>query len=138
MIEFGVRDPEAALKRSREHLQVLDRGRIKWQQPAPLNTAGVLWLEDPFRVPFRGRMYEIPPLGYAAGIRAMRLQERLEHVRESNDIEELERWATDAAKLIRANVRPDPRKSYRLWRIRWKLRIARNPFRYANELPRAR
>lgn len=124
MISFD-RDVQASEASYAKHRAEMGEPR----PPRPLNTAGVVWLVDPMRVPFRGRMYEIPPLPYKAGIQVMQVQDQLAALRSEGGedrLARLEKWASDAAALIYANVKPQR------GRWRWSLRLHRNPFRKAN------
>ena len=97
--------------------------------PAPVkNRPALVYLTDPLRVPYRGRLYELPPVSYMDGVRITDIMSQLE----DPDLEEEKRLTAmqDAAALIRRLVTPDRDRGWWL-RLRWKLRLVRNPFRPA-------
>lgn len=98
--------------------------------PAPRNVQGVLWLTDPFRVPYRGRMWIIPPVSFVDGARVLRIKTWLEQATEDEAKFRAEYLKTmrEIMALIRRLVRPE---SGWFRRIRWRLRLMRNPWRTA-------
>jgi hypothetical protein len=98
-------------------------------QPRVRNVQPVLYLTDPFRVPYRGRMWLIPPVPMEDGARVLDLVDKLEKMQSGPDLARRYREFNRAIlKLIRRLVLPE-----RGWlrRVLWKLRIARNPWRTA-------
>lgn len=98
--------------------------------PSPRNLRPVVFLTDPFRIPFRGRMWEIPPVSFEDGIKVLELVTWFQEARE-NPGGALSQYRTQmrrAIHLIRKLVRPE-RGLVR--RLRWRLRLHRNPWRTA-------
>jgi hypothetical protein len=94
------------------------------------NVAPVLYLTDPVRVPFRGRMYVIPPIPYTVGLEVIEMQNELVLLAERMDMKTYRDILVRTVKLIRRNVKPH---GFTLWpRIKWAL--GWNPFRQASEL----
>lgn len=116
-------DIDRAQREFRARLNLDERKR-----PEVKNRAALVYLTDPLRVPFQGRLYELPPVGFRDGDRIMALREVLG----DPDAEpKARREANEAAiRLIRRLVTPDRG----LYRIRWKLRLVRNPFRRATDV----
>jgi hypothetical protein len=94
------------------------------------NAAPVLFLTDPVRVPFRGAVYQIPPIPYTVGLQAVELQTQILKCGEANDFDGFRNLLGEAVKIIRANVKPW--KAGGWTRIKWAL--GWNPFRRATEM----
>jgi hypothetical protein len=94
------------------------------------NVGPVLYLTDPVRVPFRGHMYEVPPIPYTVGLRVVELQIELEAIGKQMDIEAYRRVLISVVKLVRQHARPT---GFRMWnRLKWA--CGWNPFRQATEV----
>lgn len=94
------------------------------------NAGPVLYLTDPVRVPFRGRMYEVPPVPYLTGVRIVELQGELVRLSKDMDLEAYRRVLIDTVRLVRSHVRP-----YKVrWPDRLKWAMGWNPFRQATEV----
>ena len=122
--------PDEALAEAQKELR--HRLGVDEERPRPAvkNRPALVYLTDPLRVPFRGRLYELPPVGFRDGERIMEIQERLEDTDHSAR-KGRRALFEEAAALIRRLVTPD-----RGWllRLRWRLRLVRNPFRQATEV----
>jgi len=94
------------------------------------NAAPVLYLTDPVRVPFRGRMYEIPPIPYEVGIKVVELQNQLGKLAETMDVVAYRQILIDTVRLVRRHVRPYQTRPWH--RFKWAL--GWNPFRQATEM----
>jgi hypothetical protein len=94
------------------------------------NLGPTLWLADPMRMPFRGLMYEIPPIRYSAGVEATNIQKGIIEAVGRDDLQAYQELLKEATELIRANVRP---YRWKRWghRLRWAL--GWNPFKEASE-----
>jgi hypothetical protein len=107
-----------------------DHLRSEAKVPETRNVAPVLYLTDPVRVPFRGLMYEIPPVPYTVGLQAVEMQSEIMRAVEANDFAAYKVILGDLIKLIRKNVKPyRVRTWYRFW---WAM--GWNPFRQASEV----
>lgn len=99
-----------------------------------VNARPVLYLTDPVRWPFRGRMYEVPPIPFATGVRVVEFTEWVGTLKDRKGLDgfadEYRRHIGRALKIIRRCVIPDRR--YRVWRFLWRLRLVRNPWRSAS------
>jgi hypothetical protein len=119
--------------RPRAEVEAYWREREAENRPAPResrNVAPVLFLADPVRVPFRGLMYEIPPVPYKVGLQVVELQTEIFRAVEAGNFAGYRDLLGDVVKLVRANV-----KLYRArpwWRFWWAL--GWNPFWRATEM----
>ncbi len=113
-----------------EEAQEQDRERFQRPRIEKKNVGFVFFLEEPPRIPFQGRMYEVPLVSYLDGLRVSELLEELDGLaREEVTAEWVVRsraWHAAAIATIRRLVRPD---RGRLRRFRWRFRLLRNPFR---------
>jgi hypothetical protein len=93
------------------------------------NITPTLWLTNPVRIPYRGRMYEIPPVPYTLGVRTIELLRAMGEAQEAQDLSVYASLLREASGLAREGMRP-----YRpgLWtRVKWA--CGWNPFRRASE-----
>lgn len=99
--------------------------------PPPANIKPVLYLTDPFRIPFRGRMWEIPPVSFKDGARTLALITWIEESVGHPDrmAEGYQARMTEIVQLIRRLVRPH---RGRLRKLLWRLRLLPNPWRTAS------
>jgi hypothetical protein len=119
--------------------QEMIRRHQEWERGAgldgspslPRNVRPVLYLVDPFRVPFRGRLWEIPPVPFEEGARVLVLTSWFTEaaVDPAKAVAEYEQRMGEAVALIRRLVRP---YGSRLRGLRWRLGLMRNPWRTAS------
>jgi hypothetical protein len=106
--------------------------------PEIKNVGATLFMVDPLRIPFRGRVYEAPPLPFKQGVKLLKIQARIEAMAareegaaaQETKLDEYLEVLRDAATLLRRNLRPD---RGRLRRMRWRLGVTGNPFIHATE-----
>jgi hypothetical protein len=94
------------------------------------NVGPVLFLTDPMRLPFRGLMYEIPPVPYKVGLQVVELQNEIFRAAEASDFAGYRALLHDVVKLVRANVKLYRARAW--WRFWWAL--GWNPFTRATEM----
>lgn len=116
---------------ARRHQAWADTHGLNDPPPSPRNVRPVVWLSDPFRIPFRGHLWEIPPVPFEDGARCLELMDWFQKSAEdpTHAVEEYRDRMRDAVALIRRLVRPH---KGRLRRLRWRLRLMRNPWRTAS------
>lgn len=104
------------------------------EAPAPLNVVPTLVVigETSIEIPFRGRMYEFRPIGFADGLRLLEARRLLENV-EAEPTPENVAGARAALHMVAGMARKYLRPRGRLRRLRWRLRLSRNPYRRATE-----
>jgi len=117
--------------------EVIEQNHREWEEtlglagppPAPRNIRPVLWLTDPFRVPFRGRLWEIPPVSFEDGARVLEFNAWVDAEDPARFVTEYRTKHRDIMRLIRRCVRPH----WSRWaRIRWRLGLMRNPWKTAS------
>jgi hypothetical protein len=103
-------------------------------QSRGVNARPVLYLVEPVRWPFRGRMYEVPPIPFRTGVRVVAFTEWVNGLRQRKEMDGFADEYRDkiggALKIIRRCVIPD--KRYRVRRLLWRLRLMPNPWRTAS------
>ena len=129
-------DREAMQANWRAHFAA-ERGASAPAPPAFRNIGPTLYLTQPFRVPWRGRMWLIPPVGYPDALRLLEFQRRsLELSQEAQSMPPRELFAAmrrhmaDGCRLVPRMVQPMGRIARLFWPIRWRLL---NPFRALSE-----
>ena len=119
--------------------EVIEQNHREWKAelglteppPAPRNVRPVLWLTDPFRIPFRGRLWEIPPVSFDDGARVLEYLAWIDGIKEDPDrfVTEYRTKMREVTRLIWRCVRP----YWSRWaRIRWRLGLMKNPWRTAS------
>jgi hypothetical protein len=98
--------------------------------PRPRNIRPVLWLTDPFRIPFRGHMWEIPRVTVEDGARVLDLISWLDAAAADPEkaVAEYRDRMLGAVKLVRRLVRPH---RGRLRKLLWRMHLLPNPWRSA-------
>jgi hypothetical protein len=86
---------------------------------------------EPFRVPFRGRLWEIPPVPVEDGARVLELLAWLEDAAAdpAKAVAEYRAQMRGAVALVRRLVRPE---RGRLRKLLWQLHLLPNPWRTAS------
>lgn len=102
--------------------------------PPPRNVHSALFVLDGERieVPYRGRMWELLPVSFSDGLRLVAAKAAIEAFDENADAGDIIRYHAAlelTVRLARRYLRPRGR----LRRLRWRLRLSRNPFRHATE-----
>lgn len=98
--------------------------------PPTRNRDNVLYLTDPMRMAYRGRIYEILPVPFRSGLRAIAIQEKAIEAAKVQDYTTYAAALNDALELIRKGVRP-----YRAsWIVRLAWALGWNPFKDATEM----
>lgn len=114
--------------------QMFPEGRPRARPPRNVGTVLVVTGADRFEIPYRGRMYELLPVSFEDGLRLTQAQtviEELEGERRPTQ-EDSEAYARALRLVVRMTCRYLLPRG-RLRRLRWRLRIGRNPFRRATE-----
>lgn len=122
--------------RAEKHADDLRRHRqaSRGQTPRIVNTRPVLWLRDPTRWPFRGKLWEVPPIPLRDAVRVLEFQMWAISIAERKNLdgfaEEYHERMSGAIKLIRRCVVPE---RGRIRRLLWRLRLLPNPWRSATD-----
>jgi hypothetical protein len=119
--------------RPRAEVEAFWRERLSEERrslPPSRNLPQVQYLKDPMRMAYRGRIYELLPVSYRDGIRAVQIQEAIVQAAEKADYEAYAGLLTNAVGLIRSGLRPHKPS----WVVRLAWRCGWNPFKDATEM----
>jgi len=122
---------ELARTRYRE---AFPEGRPRANPPRNIGSVLIITGADRVEIPYRGRMYELLPVSFEDGLRLTQCQSVIEELvggrRPTH--EDSEAYAGALRVIVRMTRRYLLPRG-RLRRLRWRLRLVRNPFRHATE-----